>query len=52
MPLGTTAPAPTSAPRLDDRSVQHDRPGADERAVVHGAALEVREMTDHDSRCR
>src|SRR5207245_2544712 len=34
-------------PGLDHRSVQHDRPGADERTVVDGAALEVREVADH-----
>ena len=46
MPFGTTAPAPTSAPDAHDRAVQHDRTGADERAVLDRAAFEVREVPD------
>ena len=46
MPFGTTAPAPTQAPDSITARVQNDGTRADERAVVHRAALEVYEVAD------
>ena len=46
MPFGTSALAPTSGVGAHHRPVQHDRVRADERAVLDGAALEVREVAD------
>ena len=46
MPLGTTAPAPTSAPVRTSARCNTIDPVPIERAVLHRATFEVREVTD------